>query len=96
MAKELKNSYMASEQTDQKKPSADNVVYRFLGGAALGTFMVVIPYLLSSIELNLQNIGIATLLVVSYGLLSSLFGKRFIAARWTYSNPKSIVRNAHR
>jgi hypothetical protein len=80
VAKELKNSYMASEQTDQKMPSADNAVYRFLRGAALGTFMVVIPYLLSSIELNLQNIGIATLLVVSCGLLSSLFGKRFIAA----------------
>lgn len=80
MAKELKNSYMASDETDQKKLSADNAVYRFLGGAALGTFMVVIPYLLSSIELNLLNIGIATLLVVSCGLLSSLFGKRFIAA----------------
>ena len=80
MAKELKNSYMASDETDQKKLSTDNAVYRFLGGAALGTFMVVIPYLLSSIELNLLNIGIATLLVVSCGLLSSLFGKRFIAA----------------
>jgi len=78
--KELKNSYMASDETDQKKLSADNAVYRFLGGAALGTFMVVIPYLLSSIEFNLLNIGIATLLVVSCGLLSSLFGKRFIAA----------------
>jgi hypothetical protein len=80
VAKELKNSYMASDETDQKKLSADNAVYRFLGGAALGTFMVVIPYLLSSIELNLLNIVIATLLVVSCGLLSSLFGKRFIAA----------------
>ena len=80
MAKELKNSYMASDETDQKKLSTDNAVYRFLGGAALGTFMVVIPYLLSSIELNLLNIVIATLLVVSCGLLSSLFGKRFIAA----------------
>jgi hypothetical protein len=80
VAKELKNSYMASDETDQKKLSTDNAVYRFLGGAALGTFMVVIPYLLSSIELNLLNIVIATLLVVSCGLLSSLFGKRFIAA----------------
>jgi hypothetical protein len=71
---------MASDETDQKKLSTDNAVYRFLGGAALGTFMVVIPYLLSSIELNLLNIVIATLLVVSCGLLSSLFGKRFIAA----------------
>jgi hypothetical protein len=80
VAKELKNSYMASEETDLKKDSAANVVYRFLGGAALGTFMVVIPYLLSKRELNLLNIGIATLLVVSCGLLSSLWGKRFIAA----------------
>jgi hypothetical protein len=70
---------MASEETELKKHSAANVVYRFLGGAALGTFMVVIPYFLSSIELNFLNIGIATLLVVLCGLLSSWFGKRFIA-----------------
>ncbi|MBW4649926.1 MAG: TIGR02186 family protein [Kastovskya adunca ATA6-11-RM4] len=71
---------MASEDTDLKKHSAAKVVYRFLGGAALGTFMVLIPYLLSSTELNLLNIGIAALLVVSCGLLSSLLGKRFIEA----------------
>ena len=70
---------MASEETELKKHSAANVVYRFLGGAALGTFMVVIPYFLSSIELNFLNIGIATLLVVLCGLLSSWIGKRFIA-----------------
>ncbi len=80
MTKELKNPYMASEDTELKQHSAANVVYRFVGGAALGAFMVLIPYLLSSIELNLLNIGIATLLVVSCGLLSSLLGKRFIEA----------------
>ncbi len=71
---------MASEDIELDKHSAANVVYRFLGGAALGTFMVLIPYLLSSIELNLLNIGIAILLVVSCGLLSTLFGNKFIEA----------------
>ncbi len=71
---------MASEDIELEKHSAANVVYRFVGGAALGTFMVLIPYLLSSIELNLLNIGIAILLVVSCGLLSILFGNKFIAA----------------
>ena len=71
---------MASEDIELGKHSAANVVYRFLGGAALGTFMVFIPYLFSSIELNLLNIGIAILLVVSCGLLSTLFGNKFIKA----------------
>ena len=71
---------MASEDIELEKPSAANVVYRFFGGAVLGTFMVLIPYLLSSRELNLLNIGIAILLVVSCGLLSTLFGKHFIKA----------------
>lgn len=44
---------MASEQTDLKKPFADNAVYRFLGGAAFGTFMVVIPY---SLDKNIEDL----------------------------------------
>ena len=71
---------MASEDIELEKHSAANVVYRFLVGAALGTFMVIIPYLLSFIELNLLNIGIATLVVVLCGLLSILWGKKFIKA----------------
>lgn len=69
---------MASEDIELEKHSATNIVYRFLGGAALGTFMVSIPYLLSSIELNLFNIGIAILLIVLCGLLSTLLGNKFI------------------
>lgn len=78
--KELENPYMASEDTDLKQHSAANFVYRFLGGSALGLFMVIIPFLLSSVELNLLTIGAASLLVVSCGLLSSLLGTRFINA----------------
>jgi hypothetical protein len=78
--KELENPYMATEDIDLKHHSAANFAYRFLGGSALGIFMVLIPFLLSSVELNLINIGVASLLVVSCGVLSSLFGTRFINA----------------
>jgi DNA polymerase sigma len=70
---------MTSETSDLKKQST-NVAYRFLGGAALGAFMVIIPYLLTSRELNLPHVGAALLLIASCGLLSSLWGKKFIEA----------------
>lgn len=71
---------MASEETDLKQHSIANVIYRFLGGAALGVFMVLIPFLLSSVELNWLTVGVASLLVALCGVLASLFGTRFINA----------------
>ena len=70
---------MTSENSDLRKQST-NVAYRFLGGAALGTFMVLVPYFLTSRELNLLDVGAALLLIASCGLLSSLWGKKFIEA----------------
>ena len=70
---------MTSEDSDLKKQSTD-VAYRFLGGAVLGAFMVLIPYFLTSRELNLLDVGAALLLISSCGLLSSLWGKKFIEA----------------
>ncbi|MBD2038637.1 hypothetical protein H6F76_27160 [Leptolyngbya sp. FACHB-321] len=70
---------MTSEDSKLQKQST-NVAYRFLGGAALGTFMVLIPYLLTFRELNLSHAGAALVLIASCGLLSSLWGKKFIEA----------------
>jgi hypothetical protein len=72
---------MTSEETNLKQRSGAKVIYRFLGGAALGAFVVIIPISYgSSIDLNLVQVGIASLLVISSGLLSSIWGEKFIDA----------------
>ena len=70
---------MTSEQADlEKSPSAAQVFYRFLGGAALGAFMVSVPYWFLAIETDFLHLGMASLLVLSCGLLASVFGEKFI------------------
>jgi hypothetical protein len=72
---------MTSEDTNLKQRSGAKVIYRFLGGAALGAFVVIIPISYgSSIDLNLVQIGIAFSLIISCGLLSSVWGDKFIDA----------------
>ncbi|MCM0594182.1 MAG: hypothetical protein HEQ35_04905 [Gloeotrichia echinulata IR180] len=72
---------MTSENTDLKLRSRAKLIYRFLGGAALGAFVVSIPISYgSSIDLNLVQVGIASLLIISCGLLSSIWGEKFIDA----------------
>lgn len=70
---------MTSKDTDSKQASVTKVIYRFLGGAALGAFLVAIPILYgSSIDLSLVQVGIASVLVISCGLLSSIWGEKFV------------------
>jgi hypothetical protein len=70
---------MTSKDTDSKQASVTKVIYRFLGGAALGAFVVAIPILYgSSIDLNLVQVGVASVLVISCGLLSSVWGEKFV------------------
>ena len=69
---------MTSEQADTAKSSSAANIYRFLGGAALGTFMVSIPYWFLAIETDFLHLGITALLVISCGLLASFFGDKFI------------------
>lgn len=72
---------MASEDTELKQRQSTKVIYRFLGGAALGALMVSIPISYGSLtDLNLVQVGVASLLVLSTGLLSSMWGEKFIAA----------------
>ncbi len=64
------------EQRTKTKP-----ISRFLGGAALGTFAILIPISYTwPMDLNPVNIGFALLLVISCGLLSSIWGGKFIEA----------------
>jgi hypothetical protein len=70
---------MTSENTDAKRPAVTKAIYRFLGGAALGAFVVVIPISYgSSIDLNLAQVGIASALILSCGFLSIAWGEKFI------------------
>lgn len=70
---------MTAKDTDSKQASITKVIYRFLGGAALGAFLVAIPILYgSSIDLSLVQVGIASLLVISCGLLSGIWGEKFV------------------
>jgi hypothetical protein len=72
---------MTSEDTNIKQRSGAKVIYRFFGGAVLGAFVVIIPISYgSSIDLNLVQIGIAFSLIISCGLLSSVWGDKFIDA----------------
>lgn len=72
---------MTSEDTNLKQGNVAKFIYRFLGGAVLGAFVVSIPIFYgSSIDLNLVQLGIASLLIISSGLLSSLWGEKFIEA----------------
>jgi hypothetical protein len=70
---------MTSKDTDSKQDSVTKVIYRFLGGAVLGAFVVAIPILYgSSIDLSLVQVSIASVLVISCGLLSSVWGEKFV------------------
>ncbi len=70
---------MASRDTNPQQRSVTKVIYRFIGGAALGAFIVIIPISYgASTDLNLIQVGVASLLVISCGLLSSVWGEKFI------------------
>jgi len=67
------------ENNDSKQPSVTRVVYRFLGGAALGAFVAAVPMFYgASIDLNLAQAGIASTLILSCGFLSIVWGEKFI------------------
>ncbi|MGB3238626.1 MAG: hypothetical protein WBB29_10035 [Geitlerinemataceae cyanobacterium] len=72
---------MTDRENNLQQPSVTERTYRFLGGAALGAFLVLIPLLYSlPIHWNLWQIGLVLLLPLSCGLLSSFVGKGFIDA----------------
>lgn len=70
---------MTSKNISSKQHSITKVIYRFLGGATLGIFIVLIPLSCgSSIDFNLIQICVTLMLVISCGLLSSIWGEKFI------------------
>ena len=70
---------ITNEDKQIPQPAKTKPISRFLGGAALGTFAILIPISYSlPMDLNPVNIGFALLLVISCGLLSSIWGGKFI------------------
>lgn len=69
---------MTSDNTDSKQRSLTKVIYRFLGGGALSTLILLIPITYgASKDFGLVQAGVASVLVVSCGLLSILWGEKF-------------------
>jgi hypothetical protein len=72
---------MTSEENGLKQRFGAKHITRFLGGVALSALVVSIPITYGSpADLNLAQIGLASLLVLSGGVLSSLWSEKFIDA----------------
>ncbi len=70
---------MTSDDTDSKQGSSLKVIYRFLGGATVGTLILLIPLTYGTLnDLGLVQAGVASLLVILCGLLSIVWGEKFI------------------
>jgi hypothetical protein len=70
---------MIETESDPQKPSRIQLVYRFIGGAALGAFVVIIYVSNESpIAWNVMQVSIACLLILSGAILSSIWGDKFI------------------
>ncbi len=72
---------MNTGTNDHKQRFNPKVIYRFLGGTALGGLLVSIPltYGLST-DLNLLQVSVIAFIIMSSGILSCLWGEKFIAA----------------
>ncbi len=70
---------MTSKNTDSHQPSALSIIYRFLGGATVGALALLIPLTYGTFsDFGVVQAGFASLLVISCGLLSIVWGGKFI------------------
>jgi hypothetical protein len=70
---------MTETESDPQKPSRIQLIYRLIGGAALGAFVVVIFVSNESpIGWNVMQVSVASLLILSGAILSSIWGEKFI------------------
>ncbi|HAG85021.1 MAG TPA: hypothetical protein DCL61_28695 [Cyanobacteria bacterium UBA12227] len=70
---------MTSDNTDSNQRSLIKVIYRFLGGAVLGILVLLIPVTYgASNNFGLVQVGVAFVFIISCGLLSIVWGGKFI------------------
>ncbi|WP_353931574.1 hypothetical protein WJM97_03020 [Okeanomitos corallinicola TIOX110] len=82
---------MTIDNNNSQQSFSLKAIYRFIGGATLGAFVVSIPILYgSSTNLSLFQVGIASLLIILCGLLSSIWGEKFINAVMDILNASSL------
>ncbi|AVP89334.1 hypothetical protein C7I86_06330 [Synechocystis sp. IPPAS B-1465] len=75
----MKEFLMTYDNTDPKQHSSLKVIYRFLGGATVGALVLLIPVTYSTFDnFGLVQVGVASLLVTLCGLLSIVWGEKFI------------------
>ncbi|TAE61940.1 MAG: hypothetical protein EAZ87_00525 [Nostocales cyanobacterium] len=67
-------------------------IYKFIGGATLGGFVVSIPILYygASTNLSLLQICFVLTVIITSGLLSSIWGEKFINAVMDILNASSL------
>lgn len=72
-------SLMTSDNTDSNQRSPIKVIYRFLGGVVLGILVLLIPVTYGKFNnFGLVQVGVTFMLIISCGLLSILWGEKFI------------------
>lgn len=70
---------MNSDNADSKQRSLIKVIYRFLGGVVVGALALLIPVTYGTFNgFGLVQAGVASLLVILCGLLSIVWGEKFI------------------
>ena len=69
---------MSAKNLDDRLSFSSKKIYAFVAGAAVGGFMLTIPYWFSAIESSPLHIGISILLVLTCGILAGLLGEKFI------------------
>lgn len=81
---------MDSEQTKLAASDHMNSIYRIAAGAVVGTFLVLVPYSFLAVKLDLLHIGLAILIVLSCGVLSGLWGGKFVESLTRLMNSSGL------
>ena len=66
--------------TQDSSQRAAKSIYRFLGGAAAGGLVILVPVTYGATSFGLTQLGIASAVMLSCGLLSVRWGEKFIDA----------------
>lgn len=80
MTTDERNQFIVtSDNPDSKQRSLIQVISRFLGGALLGMLILLIPFTYGEFnDFGLVQVGVAFVLIISCGLLTVLWGEKFI------------------
>ena len=79
MITDPKKPLMTSDNTDSNQHSPTKNIYPFFGGAVFGIIILIIPATYGQFnDFGLVQLGFGFVLIISCGLLSILWGEKFI------------------